>query len=122
MHVELNWYQRISLWMRVGSIQAPNMKVASTLYRVLEKIRPSDQEQGEANLITKESGYEWRLPEPNYGTKEIRLETDEAEQLADALETAPLAVPVMDMSWMLPLIDQLKAKPAKEEVLQSQAA
>jgi len=119
MTVELNWYQRISLWTRVGSIQAPNMKIASTLYRVIEKVRPSEQEQGEANLITKEGGYEWRLPDANYGTKHIHLETEEAEQLADSLETAPLAVPVMDMSWMLPLIDQLKGKTAKEALVEA---
>ena len=122
MTVELNWYQRISLWMRVGSIQAPNMKVASTLYRVIEKIRPSDQEQGEANLVTRESGYEWRLPSPDYGAKLIALEADEAEEFASAIDTSPLAVPVMDMAWIGPLVEQLKAKPAKKEIVQQQAA
>lgn len=119
MKVELNWYQRISLWVRVGAIQAPNMKVASTLYRVIEKIRPSEEEQGAANLITRESGYEWRLPEANYGTKTIHLEAEEAAQFAESIEAAPLPVAVMDMSWIGPLIEKLKTAQKEEAVQQA---
>ena len=116
MRVELNWYQRISLWLRVGAVQAPNMRTASTLYRVIEKIRPNDEEREQANLITKPSGYEWRLPSFDYGTRTVDLEIEEAEALAAVLENPQSEMPVLvaDMGWIMPLVEQLKAKPKEE--------
>lgn len=117
--ISMNWYQRISLWLRVGGIQAQNMAVASILYRCIEKIRPTDRERGEANLITRANGYEWLLPTPDYGTVTVELEADECEQLALALENLPQGATVLvaDMAWILPMISQLKAgsPPKKEE-------
>ena len=119
MKIELNWYQRISLWLRIGGIQAPNMQVASVLYRCIEKIRPTDEERGRANLITRPNGYEWLLPDPEYGTITVELESDECEQLAVAMENLPqgASVLVADMAWILPLIAQLKdgSPPKKPE-------
>lgn len=116
--IELNWYMRISVWLRVGAIQAPNMQIASVLYRCIEKIRPTDEERGKANLVTRASGYEWLLPDPNYGTITVELEAEECEQLAQALEHLPqgTSVLVADMGWILPMIKQLKdGSPKKKE-------
>lgn len=112
---ELNWYERISIWLRVGGVQAPNMRVASALYRVIEKVRPNEQERGEANLTTQPRGYEWRLPHVDYGTKSVTLDEEEAEQLAAVLENPPQEMPilVLDMAWILPLIGKLRVKEAE---------
>ena len=122
--IELNWYQRISLWLRVGSVQAPNMHIASVLYRVIEKIRPNDEEREKANLITRPGGYEWTLPSADYGNRLVDLEEEEAGLLAETLENPQQNVPVLviDMGWILPLIAQLKEKEAKEQELELVAA
>lgn len=117
----LNWYQRIMLWVRVGAVQAPNMRVASVLYRVLEKVRPNDEERGLANLrITPEGQYSWQLPDNDFGSMTAHFDGEEAEMLAGVLESPQLEFPVRvsDLAWLLPLIETLKTKPEPEPELE----
>ena len=129
MKVELSWYQRINLWLRVGGVQAPNMQVASALFRVIEKIRPADWEREEASLITRQDGsVSWTLPNSDltYGTRMVELEEDEAKHLAETIENPQQVMSwiVNDMMWVLPLLDELKrraAPPASEQELTATA-
>ena len=112
VNIKLAWYPRIMIWLRIGTVQAPNMQIASTLYRVMEKIRPSEKERDETQLTADGQGYRWLLPHLDYGTRTVELESEEAEQLAGVLENPPQgsALLVADMEWLLPLIARLKAK------------
>ena len=115
VRLELNWYERINLWLRVGSVQAPNMQIAAALYRVIEKIRPSDTERGEANLITRQDGsVSWTLPNADltYGTRFVNLEDEEAKHLVETIESPQQVMSWMvnDMIWVLPLVDKLKGR------------
>lgn len=118
--LDLTWYQRISLWMRIGAVQAPNMQIAYVLHNVIEKIRPSDREREESRLTATQGGYTWLLPDLNleYGGLTVEIESEEAEQLALVLENPPqgMTVLVADMVWIVPMIRRLKAaSPAKKE-------
>jgi|SRR5262245_8475852 len=116
VQITLGWYQRINLWLRVGGIQAPNMQAASILYRILEKIRPSDKEQMETEMRTQGDMCQWKLPTENYGTCNVELENAEAEAFIDAIEKLPQPVQVRDVGWLLDVIKQLKSQEAPKPV------
>lgn len=111
----LTWYQRISLWNRIGTIPVTSLKDASVYLRIIEKVRPTDEEQKETKLTTLEGGYRWTLPEANYGNVTLELEQEEAEALVKGLETHPQPVLVADAAWMLELLAKLTpaAEPAE---------
>jgi hypothetical protein len=108
----VNWYQRISLWSRIGSIPAPTLKEASVFLRILDKVRPTDEESKVAKLTATNNGYAWsQLPSIEYGSRQVELEDEEAKSLADALDTHPQPVLVADAAWMLLLLERLRAEP-----------
>ncbi len=119
--VELNWYERVVLWMRIGAMPAPSMMEAHKLLRIIEKVRPTDQEQEETKLTIEGLNYRWTLPFHRYGDKKIELENEEAKALADGLDNHPLSVLVSDAAWMLKLIAQLRAAPAASAVIENVA-
>lgn len=105
----LPFYQRIMLWNVIGNHAAPNLKEASVGLRVIEKLRLTDEEQIESEFAVNGQQYAWKLPDPDYGTKTVDLETDEAKALAAAVEAAPTRV--IDAAWLQPLVDKLKISP-----------
>ena len=105
----LPFYQRVFLWNVIGNHAAPNLKEASVGLRVIEKLRLTDEEQLESEFAVNGQQYGWKLPDPDYGTKTVDLETDEGKALAAAIEAAPTRV--MDAVWLQPIVDQLTASP-----------
>jgi urease accessory protein UreE len=105
----LPFYQRIMLWNVIGNHAAPNLKEASIGLRVIEKLRLTDEEQTDTEFTTSGQQYGWKLPDPDYGTKTVDLETDEAKALAAAIEAAPTRV--IDAVWLQPIVDKLTASP-----------
>lgn len=109
--IPINWYQRMSLWSRVGSMQAPNMKEAHTCLRILDKLRPDEEEVKTSNLTIDGQNYRWSLPDMNYGSKVLELEDEEAEALANGIDNHPQPVLVADAAWLLELLTRLRAVP-----------
>src|SRR5262245_16253509 len=105
--IHLNFYQRVTLWSLIGNYQARNLKETSVFLRVLDKVRPNDEEMREAQFVADGSQFRWRLPDVNYGDRDLDLEKEEAEGLASALESQQ-GVRVADAAWMFAPLDQLK--------------
>jgi hypothetical protein len=114
-HIDLTWYQRISLWNRIGTVQAPSLKEAAVYLRILDRIRPSDAEQQTTKLTTTEKGFGWTLPYADFGVRSIELEDEEAAALIKGLETHPAPLQVSDAAWMLELIAGLQPEKPTEE-------
>lgn len=105
---DITYYQRVILWLMIGSHQAANLREASTYLRIIEKVRLTDQETRDSQFLQLESGQcSWRLPAPGYGDKCVELEDSEATALIAAIETAS-PVKVIDAAWMERLISALK--------------
>lgn len=117
-NISLNWYQRISLWARVGSMQTPTLKEASVCLRILDKIRPKEEEVQATKLTITEANYRWTLPDIDYGSVKLELEDEEANALANGLDNHPQPVMVADAAWMLELLSRLRAddKPQQEVI------
>ena len=109
--IPINWYERMVLWSRVGSMQAPNLQQAHVCLRILGKLRPSEEEVKVANLEMTEGNFRWRLPSVEYGSLQLELEDDECKALADGLDNHPQPVMVSDAAWMLELLEKLRAQP-----------
>lgn len=119
----LNFYQRLALWARVGSANAPSLAAAEELLRILSKLRPQEEERREAQLEENDmGGLRFQLPYPSYGLKEIELEDDEAVKLERCLREHPAPIPVRDAEWILALFDELKVKPEDSAALVSAAS
>jgi hypothetical protein len=113
----LPFYQRVFLWNVIGNHAAPNLKEASVGLRVIEKLRLTDEEQLESKFAVNGQQYGWNLPDPDYGTKTVDLETDEGKSLAAAIEAAPTRV--MDAVWLQPIVDKLTSPNGAGPVAQS---
>jgi|SRR5262245_61030072 len=110
--IHLSYHERICLWVWIGQHQAPRLKEAAVLLRVYEKVRPSDEEMRDTQLVLNDQGARWNPPEGEYGAKEIALEGEECTALAGVIENAP-NVRVSDAAWMCRLTEQLAAKESK---------
>lgn len=115
MSINFNWYERIVLWMRIGAMPVPNINAANVFLRILDKLRPSEQEQQDTKLSIEGLNYRWVLPHHQYGDKQIEFENEEAKALADGLDNHPMEVRVSDAAWMLRLLAQLRAPVAVAE-------
>ena len=109
VRIHLNFYQRVTLWNLIGAFQAPNMRSTLAFLGLLKQIRPTDEELRDAQFTLEGVQYRWRLPDANYGERDLELGSDEAEALVQALE-GQQAVKVGDAEWMFPLLDELKAE------------
>lgn len=116
--VKLLWYERMYLWHRLGMVQAPTIKDAAVYLRIIDKIRPSDQETIDTKLATDgRGGYRWEPgPSIGYGDREVELENEEAAALTKGIDTHPQPVLVADAAWLLRLLGQLviEEDPPKE--------
>jgi hypothetical protein len=106
----LNFYERISIWNQIGNYQAPRLKDVAVLLRVIEKIRPTDREAEETQLVAHESQMSWKMPEPGYGERAISLEAEEAAALL-AVFHALENVRVSDGAWICALMERLAEEP-----------
>ncbi|MET0166349.1 MAG: hypothetical protein ABWY12_09735 [Burkholderiales bacterium] len=107
--IHLNFYQRIILWNLIGGFQAPNMESTRIFLGLLKKIRPTGEEMKAAHCVIEADQYRWLLPFASYGERDLELESDEANALAQALESQQ-APRVGDAEWMFDLIDACKAE------------
>lgn len=106
-NLSLTYYQRITLWQLVGAHPAPSLKEASVYLRIIEKLRLTDAEMLGSQFVQEQGRFSWRLPDPEYGTRTVELENEEAKALVAAME-APAPVRVSDAEWMLKVIEELQ--------------
>ena len=103
----LTFYQRVLLSNLIGAHSCDNIRSASVFVRLLEKVRLTDIEAAESQFAADGAQMSWRLSHPNYGTKDLDLETDEAAALSETIEKAQ-GIRVADALWMAKLADELK--------------
>ena len=106
--IRLSFYERISIWNLIGNYQAPRLKDVAVLLRVMEKVRPTDKEMEEAQLVQKDSQMSWQIPRPGYGDRMVALEAEEAAALAQVFDSIE-NVRVSDGAWICRLMESLQA-------------
>lgn len=112
-NIQLTWYQRIYLWNRIGLTNATCLREVNVYSRLIDKLRPTDDEINHCEFKTLNGGYSWRSDIANdFGDLDIALENDEADHMIKALETenpnAP--IPVKDGPWLNKLVENLKCR------------
>ena len=110
-NLSLDFYRRVMLWQLVGSHPAPSLKEASVFLRIIEKLRLTDAEMLASQFVQDGGRFSWRLPEPEYGTRTVELENEEAKALVTAME-GQNPVRVSDAEWMLKVISELSGAAA----------
>jgi len=103
----LTFYERLCLWNMIGNYQAPRLAEVAVLLRALDKLRPSDAEALETELIVRDGQMGWKLPEPSYGERTVALEAEEVAALVKVFESLQ-DIRVADGAWIVRLIEQLK--------------
>jgi hypothetical protein len=111
--IHLTFYQRFVVWNMIGGQQTRNVREALLLYKVLDKIRPNDEEMRDTQYVNENGNVTWQLPSTDYGTRDIELENEGAELLAQYLETWQSGVRVTDGPWLAKLIDDFKPRAAE---------
>jgi len=106
--LSLTYYQRVMLWNLIGATNAPSLKEASVYLRVMEKIRLTDQEATESQFFSENGTINWKLPKPDYGSGEFRLEEGEAKALMEVIEKAS-PIRVLDAEWLERLVEQCRS-------------
>lgn len=105
--IVLTFYERVSMWNMIGNYQAPRLADVAVLLRVLDKVRPVDFEVQATDLTTSDGQMSWKLPEPDYGTRAVELEAEEAAAVAKVFESLQ-GVRVADGAWICRLMERLK--------------
>jgi hypothetical protein len=107
-HIHLTYHQRIHLALLIGNHQVKRIQEASVLLRLLEKIRLTDEEMRDTQYLHNERGQiSWTLPSPDYGERDVELESGEAQGLAAILDAVE-NVRVSDAEWMCRLVEELR--------------
>jgi hypothetical protein len=105
--VVLTFYQRFHLEATIGSFQAPKLSDTLVFLRLLEKLRLTETERKAAQFRLEGNAASWRLPNPEYATREIELEDTEAAALRQAIENFE-GIRVIDAQWLAPLVETLR--------------
>lgn len=87
----------------ISNHNAENLIAASNYLRVLEKIRPTDEESRETQLISSGPNMQWRLPYQFYGDKDVEFEDVEVESIQKVINTAS-PIRVFDAEWLQKLV------------------
>ena len=86
-HIHLTYYERVSVWNLIGNHQVPRLREAAVLLRVLDKVRPTDEEIRETKFSAKGDGnVTWTATSPQYGERDIALEAEEAQALTQVFD------------------------------------
>lgn len=109
--VPLTFYERFILWNLCGNHQVANLKEAAVYLRLIERLRPSDEEMRETRFTGDGRNFQWQLPREGYGNLVAALEDEEAKALAAVIEGAQ-PVRVNDAVWMLRLTASMRPEPA----------
>jgi hypothetical protein len=107
--IHLNFYQRITLWNMIGNHPCRRLQDTAVFLRLLDRVRPSDEEMRDTQFVQQEQQFMWRTPSPNYGERDIEIESDEAKALVEMFE-AQEGIRVADAAWIFRLIDPLRSK------------
>lgn len=108
INLNLNFHQRVGLWLRIGSAQVASLKDASILIRLIEKIRPKEHELKEVGFKQNEGRIEYVLKDLNYGIMTGEIEDDEAQKLIECLNTHSQPFRIDEAAWMLALIEDME--------------
>src|SRR6516162_7418314 len=101
----VTYYQRVMLWNMIGSHTVPTLDAAATFLRLLEKIRLSDQEVTESQMVMEAGNFTWKQPSQGYGDRLLDLENQEAEALA-ALIREVKGVRIQDALWLSGIVSR----------------
>ena len=118
----VNWYERMNLWVRIGAINQPNVLAAHALFKVMDQIKPTEEEVQERNLrVTPDGQYTWdALPDLEWGSKTLNLENDIAAALAKGIDEHPMGVRVSDAAWMFRVLEDLKGEKASAATIEAE--
>ena len=106
-HIHLTFYERIHIWHLIGSHTVPRLKEAAILLRLMEKVRPTDEELGETHYVAvTDSQVNWKVSSRNYGERDVSLEGEEAQALIQVFEAAQ-GIRVSDAAWIVRLTEIL---------------
>jgi hypothetical protein len=108
----VTYYQRVMLWNMIGSHTVPTLDAAATFLRLLEKIRLSDQEVTESQMVMEAGNFTWKQPSQGYGDRLLDLENQEAEALA-ALIREVKGVRIQDALWLSGIVSRFYREPAE---------
>jgi hypothetical protein len=111
----INFNQRMNLWMRLGTVKVPSLREAATYIRILEKIRPQENEMNDVQYKETETGIQYRLPSLNYGIKSIEFENEECTALIDGLMNHSDPWRVNEADWVMKLISSLESQIENKE-------
>jgi hypothetical protein len=111
--IPVTFYERVLLWNLTGNHQVQSLRDASVYLRLIEKLRPSDEEMREAQFVQEGQGFRWSVPERGYGDRTVELEDTEAAALRTAIEGAQ-NIRVNDAAWMQRIADQCGVKAMQE--------
>ena len=114
--VTINFHQRLGLWMRIGTAQVPSLRDAATLIRVLERIRPTEEEMKKVNYKQDKTTVEYTLPDLSYGVKTYEFEDEESRRLIDTLNGHQNPFRIDEAAWMLALIEDLENQMKSEKM------
>jgi hypothetical protein len=105
--ITLTFYERVHCWIRAGNHQVRNLKEASVWIRLIDRIRPTDDEMRETEFLQDGPQCHWSPPSSaEYGRRTFELEEVEANELRATLDAAE-GIAVKDAAWMTRLRDQL---------------
>jgi hypothetical protein len=94
--------------MRLGSVNAPSLREAGTFIKILDKIRPREDEIRDTEYKVIEGGIQYKLPSFDYGQIDLELEDQDAELMRDALMDQKIPIRVDEADWLLKLLDSMK--------------
>lgn len=114
--LDLNFTQRLGLMNFLGGCTgADGLKVLAALWRVSEKVRFSDSENGQ--IVKRDAGNGMLSFEPpkteGFGERTVEIEDGDATVLLEQLEKGAGRLRVLDMAWVGYLRERLALDPTR---------
>lgn len=108
--VNINFHQRVALWLRVGSYNVPSLRDAALFIRVIEKIRPREHEIKETKFTQADGRIEYLMPDPGYGTESYVFEDEEIKKVIECLHNHHQPFRIDEAAWILALIEDIETQ------------